>query len=71
MKTEADGSRKNVRRRLVVTKVVYKSTGNKDQPPISYEDHEVDPNNPEDDKYDPKVKRPIRFKIAFINGSYI
>lgn len=71
MKTEADGSRKNVRRRLVVTKVVCKSTGNKDQPSISYEDQKVDPNNPEDDKYDPKVKWYITFKMGFINGSYI
>ena len=55
-KTEADGSSKKVCKRLVITKVVYKPTDEKSEPPIFYEEKELDPESPEDENYDSKVK---------------
>ena len=44
-----DGTKKLVRRRIVVVKVVKK------EEPVQYEEVDIDESNPEDEKYDPKV----------------
>ena len=60
-----DGTKKRIRRRIIVVKVVRKPKGDDgdeddekspiEEDPIEYEEVEVDEANPEDDKYDPKV----------------
>ena len=46
-----DGTKKPVRRRIVVVKVVKK------EEPVLYQEVDVDEANPEDNKYDPKVNK--------------
>ncbi|XP_057314232.1 titin-like isoform X3 [Hydractinia symbiolongicarpus] len=58
-KTLPDGSKKRVRRRIVVISVIRKNKPKDDdsvveEAPIQYEEVEIDESNPEDEKYDPK-----------------
>ena len=56
-----DGTKKRVRRRIIIVKVVKRPKGDDDEKspieedPIEYEEVEIDEANPEDEKYDPKV----------------
>ena len=56
-----DGTKKRVRRRIIIVKVVKKPKGGDDEKspieeePVQYEEVDIDEANPEDEKYDPKV----------------
>ena len=50
-----DGTKKPVRRRVVVVKVVKK------EEPVLYQEVDVDEENPEDNNYDPKVNKTVKF----------
>ena len=60
-----DGTKKPVRRRIVVVKVVKK------EEPVLYQEVDVDEANPEDNNYDPKVNKTVKFnskKILWRNN---
>ena len=76
-KTFPDGTKKPVRRRIVVAK---KPNGDDDEKspieevPIKYEEVDVDEANPEDEKYDPKVNKKVfksNFKEKYFRKNYI
>ena len=70
-KTLPDGTKKRVRRRIIVVKVVKKPKVNDDEKapteeePVQYEEDDIDEANPEDDKYDPKVILNYLFFVIF------
>ena len=62
-KTFPDGTKKRVRRRVVVAKKRNVDDDEKspiEEVPIKYEEVDVDEANPEDEKYDPKVNKEIQ-----------
>lgn len=55
-KTLPDGSKKRIRRRIIVIKVVKKPKEIVNEDPLECEEIEIDEANPDDEQFDPNVK---------------